>query len=184
MKNNKKSKQIADQEVLKNKNTNKPKAIDVSQIDLDLMKKKTVDLPGLIEFAHSVGGFHITPTEQGLIKSQAMEALKGQTQMQLDLIFEQMKLLAKQAKSIQSRISISQQIYEADLNFKPSIGKHYFLYQRDDRTRVLSLVAPEEWSSNQSIGIFVAEVELMADHTWKVIREEKPEEDNQSDSTH
>ena len=81
---------------------NKP--IDVSKIDLSLMKKKTVDLPGLIEYAHSVGGFSIVPTQEGHIKGKAMQAMKEQTKEHLDLIMEQMKVLARQAQELKDRV--------------------------------------------------------------------------------
>lgn len=70
---------------------NKPKAIDVSKIDLELMKLKVTDMPSLLEYAHTVGGFAITPTNQGVIKGYAREAVKEQTEDQMNMIFEQMK---------------------------------------------------------------------------------------------
>jgi len=148
----------------------KPHAIQIQEIDLEHMKKQTTDLPSLIEYAHSRGGFSVVPTEQGVIKGKAIEALKGQTQMQLDMILEQMRLLATQAKRIQDRIKISQQIYEAELKFDPVIGGHYYLYERNSNHQFLSLVSPEEWGADISRYEFIGEVELLADHTWKIIR--------------
>jgi hypothetical protein len=56
---------------------NKPKPVDVSKINLDLMKLKVTDVPSILEYAHTVGGFAIVPTEQGQIKSQAREASRA-----------------------------------------------------------------------------------------------------------
>ncbi len=36
-------------------------------------------------------------------------------------------------------------IYEANLSFKPNIGKTYYLYQKHDDSHLLSLVSPKEW---------------------------------------
>ena len=155
--------------VQKMKNTDKPKPIDISKIDLDLMKQKVTDIPGLIEYAHAVGGFAIVPTNEGAIKSHALEAMKEQTEEQLNLIFEQMKTLAKQVQEIQGRVTISSFIYEAEIKFSPVVGKIYFLYERNDQKRYLSLISPEEWKNNLE-DKFVAEVRLNADHTWKVIK--------------
>lgn len=155
----------------KNDDDRRGKEIDVSKIDLDLLKKKTADLPGLIEYAHSLGGFSVVPTEQGQIKGKAMQAMSEQTQMQLDMILEQMRLLAKQAKRLKDRINVSTDIYKAKISFQPNVGSYYFLYQKEDEKLVLSMVGPEEWGSKNAIGDFVAEVKLLADHTWEIIRQ-------------
>lgn len=57
-------------------------------------------------------------------------------------------------------------IYDAKLTFTPVIGQRYFLYD-DDGKHLVSMVGPKEWGRK---GIpfksFVAEVKLLADHTW------------------
>lgn len=150
----------------------KPTPINVDLIDLEKMKEKTTDLPGLLEYAHSLGGFSIVPTEQGVIKGKALQAMGEQTQMQLDMIFEQMKVLAKQAKNLKERAEISEKIYEADINFQPVIGEHYYLYQKSNGKNLLSLISPDEWKGKMPFKSFVAEVKLLADHTWKVVEKD------------
>lgn len=150
-------------------NDNAPKPIDVDSIDLEKLKEKTADLPSLLEYAHSVGGFSVTPTNEGAIKGNARKAMEEQTQMQLDQIFEQMSLLAKQAREIKKRADVSVQIYEAKMSFKPIIGNTYYLYEKNDNTKSLSIVSPEEWGENLPFKSFIAQVKLLADHTWKVI---------------
>lgn len=146
----------------------KPIPIDVSKIDLELMKIKVTDMPGLLEYAHTIGGFSIVPTNEGQIKSHARDAMKEQTEEQLNIIFEQMKLLAKQVKEIQKRVYISDLIYNAAIKFTPVIGKLYFLYEAEQSRRYLSLISPLEWGDKME-DKFIAEVRLNADHTWKVI---------------
>lgn len=150
------------------KDENLPKPIDVNKIDLELMKLKVTNIPGLLEYAHTVGGFSIVPTNEGMIKSHAREAMKEQTEEQLAIIFEQMKTLAKQVQDIQNRVHISDLIYESDIKFTPVIGKTYYLYEVKENGRYLSLIAPHEWN-DEFQDIFLAEVRLNADHTWKVI---------------
>lgn len=147
----------------------KPTPINVDELDLELMKLKTVDLPGLVEYAHSVGGFSIVPTEQGVIKGRAMNAMQEQTQERLDMILEQMRTLAKQAKEIQDRVEISHYVYDAEIKFEPIIGKKYFLYEREDGTKLLSLVGPNDWGNSKKYKACLAEVRLLSDHTWKVL---------------
>lgn len=146
----------------------KAKEINVDQIDLDKMKEKTTDIPGLLEYAHSVGGFSVVPTQEGAIKSQALQAMGEQTQMQLDQIFEQMQLLAKQAKELKDRAEVSELIYKAKMSFRPIVGKTYYLYTAKDGSNILSLVSPDEWGSSIPYKEFVSAVKLLADHTWKL----------------
>jgi hypothetical protein len=145
----------------------KPKPIDVDAIDLDLMKKKTTDIPGLLEYAHSIGGFAVIPTQSGVIKGRAMKAMQEQTQKQMDQLYEQMKLLAKQAKELQDRAEVSHLIYKAQISFEPLIGETYYLYEKDDGTQLLSILSPMDWKNNP-YKKFIAKVRLMADHTWDV----------------
>lgn len=146
----------------------KPRPIDVSKIDLELMKLKVTDMPSLLEYAHTVGGFSIVPTNEGQIKSNAREAMKEQTEEQLGLIFEQMKTLARQVQDIQKRVYISDLIYNAKISFTPVIGKYYFLYEDNEENRFMSLLSPKEWGEKLT-DKFIAEVRLNADHTWKII---------------
>ena len=146
----------------------KPIPVDVSKINLELMKLKVTDVPSLLEYAHNVGGFSIVPTNEGQIKGHAREAMKEQTEEQLNLIFEQMKTLAKQVQDIQKRVYVSDLIYNSEIKFTPVIGKLYFLYEIEMGKRYLSLISPKEWGDKME-GKFIAEVRLNADHTWKVI---------------
>lgn len=145
------------------------KAVDIENLDLDQMKLKTVDLPGLVEYAHSVGGFSVVPTEQGVIKGRAMNAMQEQTQERLDMILEQMRTLAKQAKEIQDRVEISHYVYDAEIKFEPVIGKKYFLYEKEDGKKLLSLIGPKDWGNSKSFKSCLAQVRLLSDHTWKVL---------------
>jgi len=156
-------------DLMSDEHKNIGKAIDVSLIDLDKMKEKTTENPGLLPYAHTVGGVAIKPVDEGSIKANALEAMYQQTDMHMQQIYEQMQGLARQAKEIQLRKELSERIYVAQMRFNPLIGREYYLYQRDDSTDVLSLVAPHEWGRSRSYQRFVAKARLLADHTWDVI---------------
>lgn len=149
----------------------KVRPIEISKEELEVIKKRASDLPSLLEYAHSVGGFAIVPTEQGQIKGKAMQAMQEQTQERLDMIMEQMMVLAKQARDIKSRVEISEEIYAADINFQPVMGKTYYLYQKLDGRNTLSLIGPNEWGKNLKFDFCKAKVQLLADHTWKVLED-------------
>lgn len=148
---------------------NEPVPIDIKTIDLKRLKDLSADLPGLMEYAHSVGGFSIVPTSQGVIKGKALTAMKQQSQMQLDMLYEQIKLVAKQIKTIKDRAAVSELIYDVELNFEPVIGSTYYIYLKDNKN-FLSMISPQEWENSSHSFEFLAEVELLADHTWKVIK--------------
>lgn len=131
---------------------------------------KITEHPGLLPYAHTVGGVVIRPDDRGKIKGRAMTAMQQQTDRQMKQLYEQMQVLAEQAKGLQERKSISEEIYNAQYGFEPLIGHTYYLYEKTDQSRVLSLVAPEEWGKKLPYNKFIAEVYLLADHTWEIIR--------------
>jgi len=146
--------------------------IDVNNIDLEKMKEMTTDSPGLLPYANNSGSALIKPEDKGKITGRALAAMESQTDMQMAQIYQQMQLLADQAKLIQNRVEISQRIYEATISFEPLINHTYYLYQKDEVGDVLSLIAPEEWGRKNK-PTFVAEIKLLADHTWEILRKEK-----------
>ncbi|MCR9015743.1 DUF2452 domain-containing protein [Aquiflexum gelatinilyticum] len=150
----------------------KKQKIDVSLIDLDKMKEKTTDIPGLLPYAHQSGSAIIKPEDKGKITGRAVAAMHSQTDMQMAQIYQQMQLLAEQAKLIQNRVEISERIYKTSMGFEPLINHHYFLYEKEDGSDFLSLVAPEEWGRKSKFSKFIAEIKLLADHTWEIIRKE------------
>jgi len=152
------------------KSDNKPEAIDESKIDLSALKEKIADLPALMEYAHSVGGFAIVPTKEGHIKSRAMQAMREQTSDQLEIIYEQMKTLALQAKKLRERVDLSHQIYDAQMNFEPEIGGEYYLYEKGDGKKIISLIAPEEWRDSKGYQKCLAKIRMLSDHTWKILK--------------
>jgi len=144
----------------------------ISDRDLEKMAEKVADNPGLLPYAHQSGSAIIRPEDKGKITGRAVAAMHSQTEMQMGQLYAQMQLLAEQAKAIQHRVAISERIYLADISFEPLINHTYYLYLRDDGTDFLSMVSPEEWGRKKPFVKFVAEIRLLADHTWEIIRED------------
>jgi len=144
--------------------------IEVEKIDLEKMKEKTTEIPGLLPYAHQSGSALIKPEDKGKITGRAVAAMHSQTDIQMSQIYQQMQLLAEQAKSLQHRVEISERIYKTSMGFEPLINHHYFLYEKEEGNDFLSMVAPEEWGKKQRFSRFIAEVKLLADHTWEIIR--------------
>jgi hypothetical protein len=145
--------------------------IDVDRIDLEKMAEMTTENPGLISFPHTVGGAMIKPEDTGKLKGRAVAAMHEQTEMQVKQLYDQMKLLAEQAKAIQTRVEVSERIYQAKMSFEPLIGRTYHLYEREDGTDLLSLIGPKEWGRSKPFNQFIATIKLLADHTWEILEE-------------
>ena len=133
-------------------------------------KDKITETPGSLPYAHHTGSALVKPEDQGKLKGRALSAMEHQTDMQLHQIYEQMQLLAEQAKKLQARKTISERIYGAEMRFEPLINHVYFLYEKDSGEQLLSLIAPEQWGRSGIQFTFVAEVRLLADHTWDILR--------------
>ncbi|MEO9485497.1 MAG: DUF2452 domain-containing protein [Ekhidna sp.] len=144
--------------------------VDISLIDLEKEKEKITDLPGLIEYAHHAGSAIIKPEDRGRIKGNAVAAMHDQTDRQFHQLYEQMQTLIDQAKYLKSRVEASERIYQAVVPFQPVIGKVYYLYSKKDGTDLLSMVSPDEWGKSFPYETFEAEVKLLSDHTWEIIK--------------
>ena len=132
-------------------------------------KDKVAENPGLLPYAHNVGGVPIRPEDKGKLKGRSVKAMHQQTDQQMKQIYEQIEVLAKQAKAIQKRVEVSEQIYLAEMSFQPNIGQRYYLYKNQKDKFVLSMIGKDEWGKKFPFKEFVAEVELLADHTWNII---------------
>ncbi len=135
---------------------------------------KITETPHSLEYGHHAGSAVVKPEDQGKLKGRALSAMEHQTDMQLSQIYEQMQLLAEQAKKLNDRKSISEVIYGAEMRFEPLINHIYHLYRKEDHSFLLSLIAPDQWGRSKKSFEFVATVRLLADHTWDIL--EKNEE--------
>jgi len=134
-------------------------------------KDKVTENPHSLEYPHHVGSALIKPEDKGKIKGRALSAMEYQTDQQLSQIYEQMQLLAEQAKKITQRKEISEKIYNAEFRFEPLINHTYHLYETKDGGQVLSVIGPNEWGRSVKKDDFtwLATVKLLADHTWEIV---------------
>lgn len=132
-------------------------------------KDKVSENPHSLEYGHHAGSAIVKPEDQGKLKGRALSAMEHQTDMQLDQIYQQMQLLAEQAKKLNDRKAISEVIYGAEMRFEPLINHVYHLYEKEDRNYLLSLIAPDQWGRSKKTFEFVATVRLLADHTWEIL---------------
>ena len=129
---------------------------------------KVAENPGLLPYAHTAGGAVIKPDDMGKVKGRSVLAMRQQTDRQMNQLYEQMEVLARQAKLLADRKEISERIYDAAIGFEPIISETYYLYEKEDGSDLMSLVAPEEWGRSFKYSRYLAKVKLLADHTWEV----------------
>ncbi len=120
-------------------------------------------------YALSVSSPKIEPIDKRLLKANAHESMQHQAEQQISMLKKQAELLMKQAKEIEERLAVSHAIYKADINFEPIINGIYHLYQKEDGTQQLSMVAPFEWGNKMPFQAYLHTVRLMADRTWEVL---------------
>ena len=142
----------------------------INPIDPD----KITENPHSLEYPHHAGSALVKPEDQGKIMGRAMSAMEHQTDMQLNQIYEQMQLLAEQAKKLNDRKAISEFIYMSEMRFEPIINHIYHLYTKENGAYLLSLIGPNQWGRSRNTFNYVATVRLLADHTWDII-EKNPE---------
>lgn len=129
---------------------------------------KVAENPGLMEYAHSAGSAIIRPEDMGKAKGKAVLAMRQQTERQLQQLYQQMNTLAQQAKEIRDRVGVSERIYAARMSFEPVLNEIYYVYEKEDGSDVLSMVAPNEWGRSYKFSRYIAKVTMLADHTWDV----------------
>ncbi|PKR81748.1 DUF2452 domain-containing protein [Brumimicrobium salinarum] len=141
----------------------------INPIDPDHITENPHNLP----YPHTQGSALVKPEDEGRLKGRALNAMEHQTDMQLKQLYDQMNLLAEQAKGLQDRKVISEKIYNAEMRFEPLINHIYHLYQKENKTYLLSLIAPDQWGRSKKRFEFVATVQLLADHTWDILEKSK-----------
>lgn len=122
----------------------------------------------------SVASALIRPMDKGKLRTNALETVEKQANQQIDMLKKQAELIMKQVGEIETRVRIASEIYQSDIGFEPIIGSIYHLYQKEDDSRFLSMVGPDEWGRSPKKKFnFVASVRLLADRTWDVLKMEE-----------
>ena len=154
---------------IKKKEIKKKKAPKVSDKYLENLKRVSVDEPGLVEFATNIGSGKVAPLEESSIRAHSHRAMNDQINIQMEQIFEQIRLLAKQVEGLKDRKRISEEIYLAKMTFEPVVGNTYYLYfNNQEKRKVLSMIGPTEWGTRGENLKYLAKVTLLGDRTWKV----------------
>ena len=149
---------------------------------LHIDEDKITHNPHNLPYAHTVGSAIIFPDDKDRIKTTAMSAMVEQTNVQMKQIYDQMELLISQANKLKERVELSEEIYTAEMGFKPITGHTYHLYEKEDGQKVLSMIGPNEWARGCKYPHYVATARLMGDHTWDIEAKNEAEKETQEEA--
>ena len=136
-------------------------------------KDKVTNNPHTLPYPHTIGSAVIAPIDKKGMIGSSLAAVEEQAEMQLNQIREQLELLLRQARHIKERVTFSQRIYEADINFVPVVGETYHMYEKNDGSHIISMVAPWEWGRSLPFKEFTGSIKLLADRTWYPVQGRK-----------
>jgi len=116
----------------------------------------------------SIGSPVIRPEDKNKIKANAVEAMNHYADQEILLLKRQADLIMTQVREIESRLKISEHIYQSDFRFTPVVNQVYHLYEKEDHYK-LSIIGKNEWGRSKPLGKYMATVKLLGDHSWDII---------------
>ncbi|MBM3918060.1 MAG: DUF2452 domain-containing protein [Sphingomonadales bacterium] len=111
----------------------------------------------------------IRPIDKGKAKSHSLETAREQAEQQMAMLRRQADVLMQQARKIEERLKLAEEVYGSDMGFDPVVGQTYHLYLRKNGQRVLSMIAPTEWGGRLPFEAFATSVRLLGDKTWEAV---------------
>ncbi len=112
----------------------------LSDKDLQQLKDKSTDNPGLLSYPHSIGSAPIKPENTSSFINRATNKVNKEFKDR----FERLKT---EYECLLEELEWNKIIYESELRFEPVVGEIYHLYQKDGKN-FISLIGPHEWKHN------------------------------------
>lgn len=116
-----------------------------------------------------VGSPVIRPIDKGKMKSRSLETAREQAEQQMVMLRRQADVLMQQARAIENRLKLAEEVYSSDMAFEPVVGQTYHLYTRKNGQKALSMIGPEEWGRSSPFHAFITSVRLLGDKTWEAV---------------
>jgi hypothetical protein len=116
-----------------------------------------------------VGSPVIRPIDKGKMKSRSLQTAREQAEQQMSMLRRQADVLMQQARKIDERLKLAEEVYSSDMGFEPVVGQIYHLYVRKNGQRALSLIGPNEWGGRSPFEAFATSVRLLGDKTWESV---------------
>ncbi len=96
---------------------------------------------------------------------QADGLLTAVVTAELRVIAEQIRGLQEKAKEVLARAERDAALHRAECRFQKAPGRVYHLYEREDGTRVFSMLSPDDWGA-RAPGAFLGSYRLEADRSF------------------
>jgi hypothetical protein len=130
--------------------------VDYSREDLEKQK--------LNPYPMHLGSAEIKPVDLSIFNNRAANIVK-------DAFNKEKKELEELILKFNHKYINTMQIYDAEYSFEPVVGNTYYLYERENGTKFLSMIKPKEWGENKNL-TFLGAFELQSDYSWKEIGNE------------
>ncbi|WGK64523.1 DUF2452 domain-containing protein [Croceiramulus getboli] len=109
----------------------------------------------LLPYASNVGAPAIKTTDLTHWKNHKINKVNHQLENRFELLKQEYLQLRQDFED-------NEMVYSAQFNFEPVMGKSYFLYEKENGSHFLSLIAPEECNFS-----FKGEFTLTLDGLWE-----------------
>lgn len=125
----------------------------LSDKDLQQLRDKSTDKPGLLPYPHHIGSSPIKVENTTTFVNRGVNKVNHEFK-------DRFERLRKEYESLLEEYEWNKIIYESDLRFEPVVGEIYHLYQ-NDVNKFISLIGPDEWNK-EYLGTF----KLNSDLKW------------------
>jgi hypothetical protein len=95
-----------------------------------------------------------------LVANQKLELLRGQAEK-----------IMEQANEIFDNVAFTKEIYGYGFRFDPIADQVYYIYERENGERFVSLIAPKEWGKGYTLK-HIYSAKFCIDDTWEKVDEE------------
>lgn len=120
------------------------------------------DAPGIVEYGTNVSAPAITLPDTDSFKQGEGARARQKLKTQLEHLQTEYLKLMEQA-------DYNDLIYKAEIRFIPAMGRPYHLYQMENNSTFLSLIAPEEWGPNFNFD-YIGTFKQMTSGLWEEIQ--------------
>jgi hypothetical protein len=128
----------------------------LSDKELQLLRDKSTDKPGLLPYPHHIGSAPIKPENTSHFVNRGVNKVNHEFK-------DRFERLRKEYESLLEEYEWNKIIYESDLRFEPVVGEIYHLYINDGK-KFISLIGPGEWKME-----FLGTFKLNSDLKWTKI---------------
>jgi hypothetical protein len=126
----------------------------LSDKDLQQLRDKSTDKPGLLPYPHHIGSDPIKVENTTTFVNRGVNKVNHEFK-------DRFERLRKEYESLLEEYEWNKIIYESDLRFEPVVGEIYHLYQNNGK-KFISLIGPGEWNK-EYLGTF----KLNSDLKWE-----------------